>query len=108
LILPTDRRESSTRSGVVGLLGCHCGSITYASGYRFRNRSEHPGNSRAARPPIPTAGQYPNASSHPPAASGRPPPVKAKTRFGQHSARAGGFAASHGCQVTCLTRARPR
>ena len=30
------------------------------------------------------------------------------TRHLQHSARAGGFAASHGCQVTCLTRARPR
>jgi hypothetical protein len=49
LILPTDRRESSTRSGSWTPrlpLGCHCGSITYASRYRFANRSERPGNSR--------------------------------------------------------------
>ena len=28
-------------------LGCHHGSITYASGYRFANRSERSGKSRA-------------------------------------------------------------
>ena len=43
--LPNDRRESSTRSGGRGLLGCPLRSITYASGYRLANRSERPGNS---------------------------------------------------------------
>jgi hypothetical protein len=43
--LPNDRRESSTRSGGRGRLGCPLRSITYASGYRFANRSERPGNS---------------------------------------------------------------
>ena len=40
-----------------GHLGCHCGSITFASGCRVANRSERPGNSRGddRRGRLPTA-----------------------------------------------------
>ena len=38
LILPTDRREAPPGRGR-GLLDCHCGSITYVSGYCFANRA---------------------------------------------------------------------
>jgi hypothetical protein len=84
--LPTDRRESSTRSGGRGRLGCPLRSITYASGYRFANRSERPDNSRAddscgrvatvRRPPrsaAPSVTEQPRPPSRPGCSSRRNP-----------------------------------